>query len=173
MLPQDRILVALDTPDLARAKALAAGLSGLIGGLKIGKEFFAAHGPQGVREVAGGESLFLDLKVAKSEWRNTGYEQAFSGLGFGVSGFHGLNENWVLFGSLGFVGGNLDDNDDSSIGDGESSALVFGAVYRIDDDDTINFGLKLRSYDFDFDDGNKQDYSLNGLFFGYQHIFEW
>ncbi len=62
MLPRDRILVALDTPDLARAKALATGLSGLVGGLKIGKEFFAAHGPQGVREVAGGQALFLDLK---------------------------------------------------------------------------------------------------------------
>ncbi len=62
MLPRDRILVALDTPDLARAKALATALSGLVGGLKIGKEFFAAHGPQGVREVAGGQALFLDLK---------------------------------------------------------------------------------------------------------------
>ncbi len=62
MLPRDRILVALDTPDLARAKALATALSGLVGGLKIGKEFFAAHGPQGVREVAGSQALFLDLK---------------------------------------------------------------------------------------------------------------
>ncbi len=62
MLPRDRILVALDTPDLARAKALATALSSLVGGLKIGKEFFAAHGPQGVREVAGGQALFLDLK---------------------------------------------------------------------------------------------------------------
>ena len=62
MPPQDRILVALDTPDLARAKALGAALSGLVGGLKIGKEFFAAHGPQGVREVAGSQALFLDLK---------------------------------------------------------------------------------------------------------------
>ncbi len=63
MLPRDRILVALDTPDLARAKTLATALSGLVGGLKIGKEFFAAHGPQGVREVAGSQALFLDLKV--------------------------------------------------------------------------------------------------------------
>lgn len=118
-------------------------------------------------------SLFLDLKVAKSEWRSTGYEQAFSGLGFGVSGFHPLDDQWLLFGSLGFVGGELDDNDDSSLGDGDSSSIVFGAVYRIDDDDTINFGLKLRGYDFDYDDGNEQDYTLNGLFFGYQHIFEW
>ncbi len=62
MSPQDRVLVALDTPDLARAKSLATALSGLVGGLKIGKEFFTAHGPQGVREVAGDLPLFLDLK---------------------------------------------------------------------------------------------------------------
>ena len=62
MSPQDRVLVALDTPDLARAEALASALSGLVGGLKIGKEFFTAHGPQGVRTLAGGQPLFLDFK---------------------------------------------------------------------------------------------------------------
>ena len=62
MSPQDRILVALDTADLDRAEALASALSGLVGGLKIGKEFFTAHGPQGVRALAGGQPLFLDFK---------------------------------------------------------------------------------------------------------------
>ncbi|MDJ0946968.1 MAG: orotidine-5'-phosphate decarboxylase [Kiloniellales bacterium] len=62
MSPQDRVLVALDTPDLERAKALASALAGVVGGLKIGKEFFTAHGPQGVRALAGGQPLFLDLK---------------------------------------------------------------------------------------------------------------
>ena len=60
--PQDRIFVALDTQDLGRAAALARGLAGLVGGVKIGKEFFTAHGPDGVRAVAGGVPLFLDLK---------------------------------------------------------------------------------------------------------------
>ena len=62
MSPQDRVLVALDTAELARAQALASALSGLVGGLKVGKEFFTAHGPQGVRALAGGQPLFLDLK---------------------------------------------------------------------------------------------------------------
>lgn len=62
MSPQDRVLVALDTADLERAKALASALSSLVGGLKIGKEFFTAHGPQGVRALAGGQPLFLDFK---------------------------------------------------------------------------------------------------------------
>ncbi len=60
--PQDRIFVALDTQDLGRAAALARELAGLVGGVKIGKEFFTAHGPDGVRAVAGGVPLFLDLK---------------------------------------------------------------------------------------------------------------
>ncbi|MDX1575776.1 MAG: orotidine-5'-phosphate decarboxylase [Kiloniellales bacterium] len=56
------MFVALDTPDLGRAAALARALAGLVGGVKIGKEFFTAHGPDGVRAVAGGVPLFLDLK---------------------------------------------------------------------------------------------------------------
>jgi len=57
------ILVAIDTPELDRARRLAEQLSGTVGGLKLGLEFFSAHGPQGIREVAGGSrDLFLDLK---------------------------------------------------------------------------------------------------------------
>ncbi len=59
---KDRIFVALDTPDMARAAVLTRALSGLLGGVKLGKEFFTAQGPDGVRAVAGGERLFLDLK---------------------------------------------------------------------------------------------------------------
>jgi orotidine-5'-phosphate decarboxylase len=60
--PKDRIFVALDTPEIARAAALAAALAGAVGGLKLGKEFFTAQGPDGVRAAVGGEPLFLDLK---------------------------------------------------------------------------------------------------------------
>ena len=117
-------------------------------------------------------SLFLDLKATHSEWRDTGYEQAFSGLGFGIAGFHPIDEKWILFGSFGFVNGDVDDDDDtSSHGDGTSTALAGGAVYRIDNSNSINFGIKLRSYDLDFDDGNDQEYTINGLFFGYNHSF--
>ena len=60
--PKERIFVALDTPDLARAAELVRALGQSVGGVKIGKELFTAHGPDGVRAVAGGERLFLDLK---------------------------------------------------------------------------------------------------------------
>jgi orotidine-5'-phosphate decarboxylase len=56
------ILVALDLPDRDQAMALRRSLVGVVGGVKIGKEFFTAEGPDGVREVVGDTPLFLDLK---------------------------------------------------------------------------------------------------------------
>ena len=57
------VLAAIDTPDLDRAKALAQSLAGVVGGIKLGLEFFNAQGPAGVAEVAGDRGdLFLDLK---------------------------------------------------------------------------------------------------------------
>jgi len=58
-----RIFVALDTTDVGRAVELARGLKGSVGGVKIGKEFFTANGPEGVHRVTeSGLPLFLDLK---------------------------------------------------------------------------------------------------------------
>ncbi|MCG8353942.1 MAG: hypothetical protein MI920_00075, partial [Kiloniellales bacterium] len=45
--PKARVFAALDTNDLTRAVALARSLSGLVGGMKVGKEFFTAQGPEG------------------------------------------------------------------------------------------------------------------------------
>ena len=50
--PIQRIYVAIDTPDQARAVMLARNLAGHVGGVKLGKEFFVANGPAGVRAVA-------------------------------------------------------------------------------------------------------------------------
>ena len=61
--PADRILVALDTTDAAAAVALAEGVKGAVGGVKLGKEFFTANGPEGVKRVsAAGLPVFLDLQ---------------------------------------------------------------------------------------------------------------
>jgi orotidine-5'-phosphate decarboxylase len=61
--PSNRIFVALDTTDLDHALALGRDLAGLVGGVKVGKEFFTALGPDGVRAVTElGMPVFLDLK---------------------------------------------------------------------------------------------------------------
>jgi orotidine-5'-phosphate decarboxylase len=58
------IYVAIDTPDIAQAKAVANRTRPHIGGIKLGLEFFCAHGQHGVREMAElGLPIFLDLKL--------------------------------------------------------------------------------------------------------------
>jgi orotidine-5'-phosphate decarboxylase len=58
------IFVALDTPDLDRATALAKAVRGEAAGVKLGLEFFAAQGPDGVRAITDlGLAVFLDLKL--------------------------------------------------------------------------------------------------------------
>ena len=58
------VFVAIDTPDLERAKAMAGQLRHNVGGLKLGLEFFAANGPAGVAEMGSlGLPIFLDLKL--------------------------------------------------------------------------------------------------------------
>jgi orotidine-5'-phosphate decarboxylase len=60
----NRIYVALDTPDLAAAKAMAGKLRHHVGGIKLGLEFFMANGRAGVRELAELDlPVFLDLKL--------------------------------------------------------------------------------------------------------------
>jgi orotidine-5'-phosphate decarboxylase len=57
------IICALDTVDLEAAASLAGAIRAQVGGVKLGKEFLAAHGPQGVRRIAAsGLPLFLDVK---------------------------------------------------------------------------------------------------------------
>ena len=58
------VFVALDTPDLEKAKAIAARVKTHVGGLKLGLDFFCANGPAGVHEMARfGLPIFLDLKL--------------------------------------------------------------------------------------------------------------
>ena len=58
------IYVAVDTPDLARAQAIAKAVARHAGGIKLGLEFFVANGPAGVAELAEcGLPIFLDLKL--------------------------------------------------------------------------------------------------------------
>lgn len=58
-----RLFCAIDTVDLDSAVSTANSLVGVVGGAKLGLEFFTAHGPDGVAKVAEcGLPIFLDLK---------------------------------------------------------------------------------------------------------------
>ena len=58
------LFVAIDTPDLARARTLATAVRAHVGGVKLGLEFFLANGRAGVHDMAQiGLPIFLDLKL--------------------------------------------------------------------------------------------------------------
>lgn len=118
-------------------------------------------------------SLFLDFKAVGNEWNSNNYKQSFSGLGLGASGFMPLNPRWTLYGSLGFIGnGDIKDDDKDRVGDGSSRALELGAVYSLDSSNHINMGIKFRRYNFEYLDDSDQDYTVNALFVGYNHVFD-
>ena len=57
------VFLALDVPQIDPAKALLQKVKAHIGGVKLGLEFFCAHGGHGVHEIAHmGLPIFLDLK---------------------------------------------------------------------------------------------------------------
>jgi orotidine-5'-phosphate decarboxylase len=58
------IYVAIDTPDMDRARTIAQAVKRHAGGLKLGLEFFCHNGRTGVLELAElGLPVFLDLKL--------------------------------------------------------------------------------------------------------------
>ncbi len=57
-----RLIAAIDTADLAQARAWSETLAPHCAMLKLGLEFFAAHGPAGIAAL-GGAPVFLDLKL--------------------------------------------------------------------------------------------------------------
>ena len=58
------VAVAVDIPDLLRAQALARTVAPHVGCLKLGMEFFFAHGRAGYEAIAEtGLPIFLDLKL--------------------------------------------------------------------------------------------------------------
>jgi len=58
------LFCAIDTPDIGEAQALVRAVKPYAGGVKLGLEFFSAHGPAGVERLsAEGLPLFIDLKL--------------------------------------------------------------------------------------------------------------
>ncbi len=83
------VFAALDTTDLKQGHALAARLKPYIGGVKLGLEFFAAHGPDGVRRFADlGLPIFLDLKFHDIPNTVAGAVRAAAKLGVDILNVH-------------------------------------------------------------------------------------
>jgi orotidine-5'-phosphate decarboxylase len=83
------IYVALDTPSLDQASALARTLRPHVGGLKVGLEFVSANGPEGVRAmVKTGVPVFLDVKLHDIPNTVVGAMKALAPLGASIVNVH-------------------------------------------------------------------------------------
>ena len=127
-------------------------------------------------------SLFLDLKSITNDWKDDdpdteNYATNFIGLGLGVSGFIPLGEKWMLFGSFGLVPNGtirvVKGDDKGEIGNGDSGALEFGAIYHFNRNNRLNFGLKSQWQNYEFDNAarSEQRHQVGSLFIGYNYLF--
>lgn len=83
------IYVALDTPDLEYARNLASHVAPHVGGLKLGMEFLAANGPQGIRAFEDfGLPIFADTKFHDIPNTVVGAVRATAGLGVAIVNVH-------------------------------------------------------------------------------------
>ena len=83
------VFVALDTPDLQRALAIAEAVKPHVGGLKVGLEFITALGPDAVRRVVDtGLPVFADVKFHDIPNTVAGAARAIAMLGVTMFNVH-------------------------------------------------------------------------------------
>ena len=83
------IFVALDTPDISRALAIARAVKPHVGGLKVGLEFISALGPDAVRRIVEvGLPVFADTKFHDFPQTVAGAARAVALLGVRMFNVH-------------------------------------------------------------------------------------
>jgi orotidine-5'-phosphate decarboxylase len=83
------IFVALDTPDLGEAVAMAKAVGPYVGGLKVGLEYISAQGPQGVAKIIElGRPVFVDVKFHDIPNTVAGAARALARLGAAIFNVH-------------------------------------------------------------------------------------
>jgi orotidine-5'-phosphate decarboxylase len=83
------VFVAIDTPDLDRALAIARSAGPHVGGLKVGLEFITAQGPEGIRKIAAlGRPVFADVKFHDIPNTVAGAAREIAKLGASIFNIH-------------------------------------------------------------------------------------
>ena len=86
---KNRIFCAIDTTDIEKAKKLISDLAPVVGGIKLGLEFFIRHGAAGVKAVMPeGLPLFLDLKFHDIPNTVAGAMRALNGINIFMCTIH-------------------------------------------------------------------------------------
>lgn len=102
MTPRDRLIVALDLPEVTAARAMVDRLAGHVGMFKIGSQIFTAAGPDFVREIVGrGEKVFLDLKYHDIPNTVAGAVSSAGQLGVSLLTVHALGGKEMLEAAVG------------------------------------------------------------------------
>lgn len=131
----NRIFVALDTPDLERARTMAARVRNHVGGIKLGLEFFAANGAHGVREMSHvGLPIFLDLKLHDIPNTVAKAIQALSGLAPAILTVHAS-------------GGQAMMEDAKAAAPATTKVVAVTMLTSLDDNDLAATGVQGRSHD--------------------------
>ena len=83
------VFVAIDTPDLDKALAIARSAGPHVGGLKVGLEFITAQGPEGIRAVVAlGRPVFADVKFHDIPNTVAGAAREIAKLGASIFNIH-------------------------------------------------------------------------------------
>jgi len=129
------VYLALDLPRLDAAEALTRKVSGHIGGIKLGLEFFCAHGHHGVHELHKvGLPIFLDLKLHDIPNTVAGAMQAIHVLQPSIVTIHAAGGRAMM--------------EDAKAAAGENCKVVAVTVLTsLDGDDLSAIGVNANPYD--------------------------
>ncbi len=129
------VYLALDLPRLESAQALARKVAGHIGGIKLGLEFFCAHGHHGVLEMHKvGLPIFLDLKLHDIPNTVASAMQAIHLLEPSIVTIHAAGGRAMM--------------EDAKAAAGENCKVVAVTVLTsLDDDDLAAIGVDSRAHD--------------------------
>jgi len=136
--PIHPVFVALDTADLSQAGDWARAVATVNCGIKLGLEFFTAHGPAGVRAVMGndGPPLFLDLKFHDIPNTVAGAVRSVASLAPAIINVHAIGGRAMMSAALDAAGAEA-----ARLGVVRPKVIAVTVLTSLDDSDLAETGI--------------------------------